>query len=100
MRQAFSGHRSGAARRGIPFLFGFEEWRAWWLEDGRWEHRRPGGLCMARRGDAGPYAPNNVYCATHAQNTKDYYDRKCPIRLKEVVAFSAPEGTQARIDAL
>jgi hypothetical protein len=58
------------------------------------------GLCMARRGDAGPYAPGNVYCATHAQNTKDYYDRKCPVRFREVVAFSAPEGTQARIDAL
>jgi hypothetical protein len=26
---------------------------------------------MARKGDLGPYAPGNVYCATFRQNAKD-----------------------------
>jgi hypothetical protein len=26
---------------------------------------------MARKGDQGPYSPENVYCATHAQNVRD-----------------------------
>jgi hypothetical protein len=28
MRRAFTAQRAGACRRGIPFLFRFEEWRA------------------------------------------------------------------------
>ena len=63
-------HRLGSARRGVAFEMSFEEWWAWWLEDGRWNHRghMPDDLCMARIGDTGPYSIDNVYCCTNRQN--------------------------------
>lgn len=66
----FRAQRQRAKNRGIPFLFTFEEWWAWWQVDGRWANRglHPGGFVMARRNDAGPYALGNVYCATVAEN--------------------------------
>ena len=72
-RAAFEVQRRSAKRRGIPFLFSFEEWQAWWVEDGRWPERGRGRdkLCMARFGDAGPYSWDNVYCTTHAGNGLD-----------------------------
>lgn len=68
--RAFIEQRSGAAGRGIEFLFGLSEWWAWWQTEGRWERRGQGkhDYCMARFGDVGPYHPNNVYCATKSEN--------------------------------
>jgi hypothetical protein len=70
---AFESHRLTAKRRGIPFLFDYDAWWAWWQVDGRWAQRGRGAnkLCMARKGDAGPYSPENVYCATNTQNGRD-----------------------------
>ncbi|GEO19315.1 hypothetical protein [Microvirga aerophila] len=71
--RAFQVQRTTACRRGIPFLFTFTEWWAWWRIDARWEHRGNGlgKLMMARFNDAGAYSPENVYCATHEQNSRD-----------------------------
>ncbi len=83
--QAFCGHASGAKRRGILFQFSFEEWWAWWQVDNRWEHRGPrkGQYCMARRGDAGPYHPDNVYCATNEENAREKFEcRSGPARMR------------------
>jgi hypothetical protein len=70
---AFRSQRSKARQRGIPFLFMFDEWWAWWQTDGRWERRGRGKdqLVMARIGDTGPYAPDNVRCLTSGQNMRD-----------------------------
>jgi hypothetical protein len=70
---AFREQRDNAKRRAIPFLFTFDEWRAWWLTDDRWSRRgrKRGCLMMARLGDAGPYSPANVHCATHKDNAGD-----------------------------
>jgi hypothetical protein len=70
MRHKFSVSKNDAKRRGIEFLFTFEEWRDWWLTDDRWPRRGRGGdkLVMARNGDTGPYAPWNVHCCTYEQN--------------------------------
>jgi hypothetical protein len=69
-RQRFSVAKNDAKRRGIEFLFTFEEWWAWWQQDDRWSRRGRGGdkLVMARNGDVGPYAPWNVHCCTYAEN--------------------------------
>lgn len=69
----FMTQRRTARRRGIRFEFTFVGWWAWWQVDGRWARRgrESGGLVMARKGDVGPYSPENVYCATHAENVKD-----------------------------
>jgi hypothetical protein len=69
--RAFQHQRYGAKKRGIPFLFTRDEWWAWWQVDGRWERRGRFGhnLCMARKGDVGPYSAENVYPATMADNS-------------------------------
>ena len=54
---------------GIPFQFTFEQWRDWWLTDNRWSRRgrKAGQLQMSRKGNSGPYAPDNVECVTKEQ---------------------------------
>lgn len=74
LRRAYRGQKSRAKGRGIAFLFTFEQWSEWWLTDDRWSRRgRKGGqLVMARHGDAGPYAPDNVACISPNQNSRDH----------------------------
>lgn len=74
-RKKFSRHRAQARFRGIDFLFDFDTWYAWWLSHGVdkntdtvWDSK--GRLCMCRYGDTGPYEPSNVYCDTHANNSR------------------------------
>jgi hypothetical protein len=68
--QAFRSHVHAAKSRGIGFFFTIDRWWAWWQTDDRWQRRGIGKnkLVMARKGDAGPYSPENVFCCTHSQN--------------------------------
>jgi hypothetical protein len=69
----FHQHRAGAAYRGIPFLFTFEQWLGMWVDSGKWHLRGKGGegYVMARKGDVGPYSVENVEILTAAQNSRD-----------------------------
>jgi hypothetical protein len=69
MRKYLS-HKSGAASRGIPFLFTFEQWWEIWQHSGHWHERGHGKdkYCMARPGDIGPYAVGNVKIVTNSEN--------------------------------
>jgi hypothetical protein len=72
----FYRHRAQAKYRKISFEFTWEEWHAWWLSHGidrniPSEERGAQRLCMCRYKDIGPYAPDNVYLATLAQNSSD-----------------------------
>src|SRR6478735_12823895 len=71
-RHAYASHRRSAWMRGIPFLFTFEQWSEWWLTDDRWSRRgrKAGQLQMGRKGNSGPYSPDNVECATKEQKQK------------------------------
>lgn len=73
---AFRNQRNSARTRGIPFLFDFETWWAWWQEEDRWlkRGRRADHLVMARRGDVGPYSPDNVICITLSENSSQKSD--------------------------
>lgn len=73
MARAFDRQRGTARRRGIDWFFTFDEWRAWWLEDSRWERRgvHRGSLGMCRFNDVGPYALGNVFAGTPADNSAD-----------------------------
>lgn len=64
--------RANARRRGIPWEFTFNTWWGVWKNSGKWEHRGmgKGKYCMARRGDLGPYSPENVRIITFSQNSK------------------------------
>ena len=68
MRKYLS-HKSGAASRGIPFLFTFEQWWEIWQHSGHWHERGHGKdkYCMARPGDIGPYAVGNVKIVTNSE---------------------------------
>ncbi|MDR5801190.1 hypothetical protein [Caballeronia sp. LZ001] len=68
---AFRQQRASAARRGIGWKMSFDEWWMIWRD---WYHMRGRGknqLCMARQGDVGPYASDNVYLTTCLGNQLD-----------------------------
>lgn len=71
-RQGYTRSKADAKRRGIPFLFTFEEWKQWWIDTGRWamRGRKAGCYQMCRYNDIGPYALGNVYCDTIEANSK------------------------------
>jgi hypothetical protein len=75
-KKAFQQHRANAKQRGIPFEMTFDDWWGIWRE---WFHLRgrgTNGLCMARHGDAGPYAVGNVYLTTNLGNQLDVHPSK------------------------
>ena len=94
-RIAFNAHRSGAKKRGIEFLFTFDEWWAWWQIDGRWARRgsHQDQLVMARIGDGGAYEPGNVQCITNTQNGRDWSPEKrlAAIAKRPAKASDAPK---------
>jgi len=61
-KKRFRQHKENSRKRGIPFIFTFEEWIKVWLESGHWNERgrRRGQYVMSRFGDKGPYTINNV----------------------------------------
>ncbi len=70
--KAFNGQMSAARRRGIEFPMTYAEWLGVWQASGKLEQR--GRLrdqyVMARFGDKGPYAIDNVYISTASENVK------------------------------
>jgi hypothetical protein len=73
-RAAFKSQRSSATKRGIRFLLSFDEWWKIWQASGKWEQRGrlAGQYVMARFGDSGPYAANNVRICTKGENYDEY----------------------------
>lgn len=62
-----------ARNRKIEWLFTFETWWKMWEESGHWNERgrKIGQYCMARKGDIGPYSPDNVDIVVVSKNTSD-----------------------------
>lgn len=69
-RQKYASHKHQAKIRNIEWLFTFESWINMWLDSGKWEQRGNKGhqYCMARKGDKGPYSPDNVIIKTTNEN--------------------------------
>ena len=69
-RSKFQQQKYMAKRRGIEFLFTFEEWIKMWEDSGKWNERGRGAkkYCMARHNDIGPYAVGNVSIQTNQEN--------------------------------
>jgi len=64
----YSNHKTAAGKRGIEWEFTFDTWWAMW--EPHWDKRGNGGdkLCMCRRGDRGPYSPENCRIDTNRNN--------------------------------
>jgi len=57
----YAVQRRNAKRRNIKFEFTYEEWIHWWGDDIVNRGKSKGQLVMARKGDTGPYHPDNVF---------------------------------------
>lgn len=68
IKMKWTEQKNRARRRGIDWYFSFEQWLEWWGDDIKNRGDSKGQLCMARKGDTGPYHPDNVYKATNKQN--------------------------------
>lgn len=70
-RQGYTRSKADSKRRGVEFLFTFEEWKQWWIDSGKWELRGKKAGCyqMCRKNDVGPYSVDNVYCDTVEANS-------------------------------
>lgn len=68
--RGFQEQRSGAKKRGIEWKLSWEEWLQWWMNTGHIDERgrNKGQYQMCRVGDIGPYALDNIYCATLEDN--------------------------------
>lgn len=64
----YACHRYTAKTRGIEWLFTFETWMAAWEDKFHLRGRQSHELVMARRGDCGPYSPQNVRIITKREN--------------------------------
>jgi hypothetical protein len=89
-KEAYYSHKHHAKERGIPFLFTLKEWTAWWEKElgPDWFQKRgckAGEYVMARLGDEGPYAPDNVKCILHTSNSSERKRRGC--------LMEAPDGS-------
>ena len=62
-----------ARKRKIEWLFTFETWWKMWNDSGKWNQRgrKLGQYCMARKGDTGPYSPENVDIVLNSKNCSD-----------------------------
>ena len=70
----FLCQRYTAGLRGIKWNLTFQEWWDWWQATGHYHERgcKRGQYVMARPGDIGPYALDNIFCKTHIDNTLEY----------------------------
>ena len=70
----FRKHRHHAKKRGIPFLFTFDEWWNIWIKSGHWYEMgiTRGKFQMARMGDRGGYTKDNVRIITQEENKAEY----------------------------
>ena len=75
IKSKFRPQRDWAGKRGIGWCFTFEEWVNWWESNlgHNWLNKRGtrfGQYVMGRKGDIGPYHPDNVLCITNSLNSK------------------------------
>jgi len=71
--QKFQNQKKHAKVRGIGFLLSFNQWLLIWKRSGHLAERGrgKGKFVMARFGDVGPYAINNVKIITCEQNASE-----------------------------
>ena len=94
LRRAYRIQKHSAAKRGIPFLLTFEQWSEWWLTDDRWlrRGRKAGQFQMGRKGNSGPFSPDNVECATKEEKQKSQLVRLSSLRPEKRAEIARKAG--------
>lgn len=103
----YNTQKKDAAQREIEFLLTFEEWLQIWLNSGKLPERGRGKdkYCMARFGDTGPYAVDNVRIITNTENQHEAHlgRKNSPETIAKLSAslrgHSCSEETRAKISA-
>jgi hypothetical protein len=72
-RGRYSQHKGKAVARGIEWRLTFEDWWDIWQTSGKWNlrGRYAHQYVMARYGDRGPYARDNVRICLSGENTEE-----------------------------
>lgn len=70
--------KSAAKWRGIAFELTFDQWMQWWTDSGHYPDRGKhwGEYVMARKGDIGAYAIDNIECIRAERNVVDCNARR------------------------
>lgn len=70
---AYRRQRENAQKRGVEWKLTLAEWWQVWVTSGYWRERGRLGhqYCMARNGDVGPYAIDNVRIITNIENIRE-----------------------------
>lgn len=93
--RAYSQQRQNAAYRGIEWHFNLWSWWKVWETSGKWSERKRGsGYCMCRRGDVGPYSPENVFIAPARLNSSAQRRKKSgmPMGVRKVGSRFIAQG--------
>jgi hypothetical protein len=80
IKERYTQQLCSARKRGINWLFTFESWWKMWQDSGQWLNRgrKSGQYCMARKGDEGPYSPDNVDIVLINVNCSDAKQKRSP----------------------
>ena len=70
LRRKFNHQKYTAKTRQIEWHFTLDTWIEWWGEDIDKRGRKKGQLVMARKGDIGPYHPDNVFKCYQEDNVR------------------------------
>ena len=99
VKARYTQQRCAARKRNIEWLFTFESWWKMWDDSGKWleRGRKLNQYCMARKGDIGPYSPDNVDIVVISTNTSDA--RKGKVGYWKGKKLSAAKIEQMRIAA-
>lgn len=96
---AYRQQRNNAKYRGIAWEFNVWQWWMLWQESGHWEQRgRGAGYVMCRRGDTGPYSPDNVFIATARENSSKSKHKKSSLPMGVRATRSGKFTAQRMLD--
>lgn len=73
--RAYLNQRNSANHRGIAWEITFPEWMKFWTGKLHLRGVTSDKLCMARKGDVGPYSLSNVYLSTVAGNCSENWGK-------------------------
>jgi hypothetical protein len=101
LKEAFASCKSDATRRGVEWRLTFDEWLSIWQASGHLHERGQGAgkYCMARHGDIGPYATDNVKIITHSENSREvntHIPRKLTSALVLEIRALAENGVEVK----